>query len=99
MPPGTTIEDLSDAYAAAHAHEFSEAVPVLGLSTGGMIGLQLAADHPAVVRRLVVLASAYRLSESGRDTQRRQARHSAAGQPRRAWAAVGRALGATRQCA
>jgi pimeloyl-ACP methyl ester carboxylesterase len=95
LPPGTTIKDLSDAYAAALAVEFTQAVPVLGLSTGGMIGLQLAADHPTVVRRLVVLASAYRLSESGRETQRRQARHSAAGQPRRAWAAVGRAVAAT----
>lgn len=55
---------------------------VLGISTGGSIALQLAADRPALVRRLVVAGAACRLSEHGRAFQRRVAELSAAGDRR-----------------
>ncbi len=48
---------LGDEHADALRTEFGEPVVVLGVSSGGSIALQLAADHPDVVRKLgVVLA-------------------------------------------
>ena len=58
------------ALAAAHAQSlrahFGEPVDVLGISTGGAIALQLVADHPTVVARLIVVAAASWLGEVGR---------------------------------
>lgn len=61
---------------------FRGPVDVLGISTGGSIALQLAADRPDLVRRLVVAGAACRLSEHGREFQRQTARLSAAGDRR-----------------
>jgi hypothetical protein len=44
------------------------------------------------VKRLVLVCSAHRLSGYGRNVQRRLAVLTAAGKPRRAWAAAGRAM-------
>jgi pimeloyl-ACP methyl ester carboxylesterase len=82
LGPGTTMEDLANDYAAALGDEFGRPVDVLGISTGGSLALQLAADRPELVRRLVVAGAAYRLSEHGRAFQRRVAELSAAGDRR-----------------
>ena len=55
---GTTMQDLANDYAIALDEEFGEPVDVLGISTGGSIALQLAADWPDLVSRLVVAGSA-----------------------------------------
>ena len=80
---GTTMADLANDYAGALEDEFGGPVDALGISTGGSIALQLAADRPGLVRRLVVAGAAYRLSEHGREFQRRMAELSAAGDRRR----------------
>jgi pimeloyl-ACP methyl ester carboxylesterase len=85
---GTTMADLAAIHAEAMADRFGEPVRVLGTSTGASIALQLAADHPAAVRRLVLLAGASRLSEAGRAVQRRVATRTVLGDHRRAWAAT-----------
>ena len=54
------------------------------MSTGGSVALQLAADHPGLVSRLVVAGSAYRLGPIGREVQRRMADFAARGRHRRA---------------
>ena len=82
LASGTTIEVLADVYALALDEEFGEPVDVLGISTGGSLALQLAADRPELVRRLVVAAAACRLSEHGRRFQQRVAELSAAGDRR-----------------
>ncbi|MFO7690539.1 MAG: alpha/beta fold hydrolase [Cryobacterium sp.] len=69
----TTMADLAEHYATALHDKFGTAVDVLGLSTGGTVALQLAVDHPETVRRLVVVASAYRLGSEGRLAQLRAA--------------------------
>lgn len=79
------------AYAARHAEALREAFPgravdVLGMSTGGSIALQLAADHPGVVRRLVLVSAAARLGEAGRADQRALAERIDAGDRRGALA-------------
>ena len=80
---GTTMTQLVNDYARALEDEFGGPVDVLGISTGGRIALQFAADWPGLVRRLVVASAAYRLSEHGREFQRRMAELAAAGERRR----------------
>jgi pimeloyl-ACP methyl ester carboxylesterase len=82
LEPGTTMTDLTNDYAEALDEEFGEPVDVLGISTGGSLALQLAADRPRLVRRLVVAGAAYRLSDYGRGFQRRMAQLAAAGDRR-----------------
>lgn len=82
LTSGTTMTDLANDYAGALEKEFVGPVDVLGISTGGSIALQLAADHPGLVRSLVVGGAAYRLSEAGRMFQRRVAELAAAGDRR-----------------
>ncbi|MDQ4004205.1 MAG: alpha/beta hydrolase [Actinomycetota bacterium] len=83
MEPGTTMTDLANDYAKALEDEFGGQLDVLGISTGGSLALQLAADRPGLVRKLVVAGAAYRLSEHGREFQRTMAELAAAGDRRR----------------
>jgi pimeloyl-ACP methyl ester carboxylesterase len=82
LKSGPTMADLANDYAVALEEKFGRQVDVLGISTGGSIALQLAADRPTMVRKLVVAGAAYRLSEYGREFQRRTAELSAAGDRR-----------------
>jgi len=95
LPAGSTIRDLAGHYAEAIAREFPGPVCVEGISTGGSIAQQFAIDHPQLVRRLVLTATACRLSPHGREVQRRFAELTAEGRPRRAYAALGPTLAAT----
>ncbi|MGW0007317.1 alpha/beta fold hydrolase [Nocardia grenadensis] len=52
---------LGDEHADALRAEFGEPVVVLGVSSGGSIALQLAAEHPDVVRKLGVVLAARQL--------------------------------------
>lgn len=71
LAPGTTMADLADDYATV-LQEWQEApIDVVGVSTGGSVALQLAADHPQLVRRLVLVASACRLGPEGLAGQHR----------------------------
>ncbi|GAA0808177.1 alpha/beta fold hydrolase [Spirilliplanes yamanashiensis] len=93
---GTTIAALADDCAATLTARFAGPVDVLGVSTGGSIAQQLAVTRPRLVRRLVLLCSACRLSPHGRAVQRSFARRLEAGDVRRAWAGAGAALAAGR---
>ena len=73
------MDDLANDYAEALEDEFGRKLDVLGISTGGSLALQLTIDRPRLVRRLVVAGAAYRLSQHGREFQRRTAELSAAG--------------------
>lgn len=73
LSPQVTMADLAGHYAEALRARFSAPVDVIGTSTGGSVALQLAIDHPDLVRRLVLVSSAYRLSERGLESQRRMA--------------------------
>ena len=68
LPAGTTMSDLAADVADAIAELGGGPVPVVGISTGGSLALQLAVDHPGVVSRLVVGCGAMRLSDPGRVT-------------------------------
>jgi len=88
LEPGTTMSYLATSYAGVLATEFGGPVDVLGHSTGGSVALQLAADHPLAVRRLVLVSSGSRLGPGGRHAQVEVARWLRRGKPRRAGAVV-----------
>jgi pimeloyl-ACP methyl ester carboxylesterase len=73
LAKGATMADLAADVADALAAQFTQPVDVLGISTGGSIAQQLAADHPARVRRLVLVSAAGRLENTGRRFQQEMA--------------------------
>lgn len=70
LPPATTMGEMAAHYAEGLAPRFAGPVPVLGASTGGSLALQLAADHPRLVSRLALAATACTLGPIGRRAQR-----------------------------
>lgn len=96
LSPEATMADIAADYAHALRLRFDGPVDVLGISTGGIVALQLAADHADVVKRLVVAAAAYTLSDEGRDTLLRVADSVLDGRPRQAAAEIMSRLGAGR---
>ncbi|WP_067853427.1 alpha/beta fold hydrolase [Nocardia shimofusensis] len=79
MRAGVTMAEIADDHAAALRATYGVPVDVLGISSGGSLALQLALDHPDVVRKLVVAASASRLEAHARSAQLRYAEAAAAG--------------------
>ncbi|SES39823.1 Pimeloyl-ACP methyl ester carboxylesterase [Pedococcus cremeus] len=73
LPEGTTMAELADDYATMLREWQAAPIDVVGVSTGGEVALQLAADHPELVRRLVLVASACRLGAAGHEVERRAA--------------------------
>ncbi len=73
LPRGMSMADLAEEHADAISSLGVGPVDVAGISTGGSIVQQLAADHPDVVSRLVLLCTACRLGPEGRTLQRRVA--------------------------
>jgi integrase len=67
MPQGHTIEDMAADYADLIAAEFDGKVDlVVGLSTGGLIGQYLAANHPDRFDHIALVGAAHTVSEQGR---------------------------------
>jgi len=79
MRAGVTMAEIADDHAAALRATYDAPVDVLGVSSGGSLALQLALDHPDVVRKLVVAASASRLEEHVRASQLQYAEAVATG--------------------
>ena len=71
LPTGFSLGDMSDDYATMIRDEFGNAVDIVGLSLGGLIAQHFAADHPHLIRRLVIHSSAHRLGDEARALQRR----------------------------
>jgi pimeloyl-ACP methyl ester carboxylesterase len=66
IPPGYTTRDMASDYAAVLERELGPS-HITGFSTGGDIAQYVAIDHPAAVRSLILVVSACRLSEEGRE--------------------------------
>lgn len=92
LPRATTFSQLAAVMADALATEFDDPVNFLGISTGGSLAQQLAAEHPERVRRLVLMSTGCRLGPDGAAMQRDILRLAEAGRPRPLMAAVGRQL-------
>lgn len=85
---GESMSDIAGHLANAIEHDLGQPVFLDGTSTGGSVALQLAVDRPDLVRRLVVIAAAYRLGPQGREVQAEMARLIREGKPREALATV-----------
>jgi pimeloyl-ACP methyl ester carboxylesterase len=89
---GMSMAELAAEHADAIRSLEVGPVDVAGLSTGGSIAQQLAADHPDVVGRLLLLCTACRLGPEGKAMQRRVAARIRRGAHRQALAVVMAAL-------
>lgn len=92
LPQGFTLADMADDYATMIREEFGRPVDVIGVSTGGSIALHFAADHPELVRRLVLHSSAHALNDHAKRLQLEFARLGALGQWRAAFALLARTM-------
>ena len=80
---GTSLAQMAADYAAMIRAEFQPPVEVIGNSSGGSIAFYLAAEHPQLVRRLVIQDCGCRLTESGRAWGREVIRLAEEGEWRR----------------
>jgi pimeloyl-ACP methyl ester carboxylesterase len=73
LPDGYSMQDMANDYATMIEEEFGKPVDVIGISTGGSIAQHFAADHPGLLRKLIIHSSAYTLSEWAKSLQLRVA--------------------------
>ena len=92
LPGGMSMAELAREHADAIRSLGGGAIDVVGISTGGSIAQQLAADHPDVVDRLVLLSTACRLGPEGRALHRRVAARIRRGTHRQALAVMAAGL-------
>jgi pimeloyl-ACP methyl ester carboxylesterase len=85
VPAGYALAEFAGDYAVEIDRRFGRPMPVVGFSSGGMLGLELALDHPGVVDRLVVVGAGARLSAAARESEGRWITHLAAGRVAEAW--------------
>jgi pimeloyl-ACP methyl ester carboxylesterase len=88
LPRGTTMATLAAEHAEAIRALGQGPVDVLGISTGGSIAQQVAAEHPDVVDRLVLVSTGCRLGDRAKQLQRQIGADVRAGKPQRALAAA-----------
>ena len=88
LPHGISFAQIAAEHADAIRDGLGGRADVIGVSTGGSIAQQLAADHPDVVGRLVLASTGCRLEGSTKLLQRRVAARIRAGAPRRAMAVM-----------
>ena len=88
LPYGISFAQIAAEHADAIRDGLGGRADVIGVSTGGSIAQQLAADHPDVVDRLVLASTGCRLEGSAKLMQRRVAARVRGGAPRRAMAVM-----------
>jgi pimeloyl-ACP methyl ester carboxylesterase len=88
LPEGYSLRDMSEDYAAMIKEELGGPADIIGLSIGGLIAQHFAAEHPDLIRRLVIHSSAHRLSDEARDLHARVGTLAREARWRAAYAAV-----------
>ncbi|MHA2283629.1 MAG: alpha/beta fold hydrolase [Promethearchaeota archaeon] len=88
VPADYTFTDMSNDYAKMIRREFQGPVIVIGASTGGQIAHYIAADHPDVVRKLIIISAAYRVSERGAEIEKKSAEYFEQGRYGKSLAAI-----------
>ena len=74
LPRGCTMRDIADDYAEMIVEEFGGPLNVIGVSTGGSVVQHFAANHPNLVRHLVIHSAAHTLSDFSKQLQLEAAR-------------------------
>ncbi len=62
-------------YAVMIHREFKGPINVMGVSTGGHLAQFLAAEHPDIIRKLIIISAAFRTSEAGLEIEERAAEY------------------------
>lgn len=75
VPEDYTFTDMANDYTKLIRREFRGPVIVMGVSTGGQIAHYLAADHPDIVQKLIIISAAYRVSERGAEIEKKAAEY------------------------
>lgn len=75
IPEDYKFADMANDYASMIRREFKGPVNVMGVSTGGQIAQYLAANHPDVIRKLVIISAAYRVSDKAAEIERKAAEY------------------------
>jgi pimeloyl-ACP methyl ester carboxylesterase len=88
LPPGYTLKEMADDYAEMIREELGGPVDVIGVSTGGALAQHFAADHPGLLRRLVIHSSAHTLGEVGKQIQLEIGHLAQQGRVTQAWQAM-----------
>ena len=88
LPAGYSLKDMADDYAVMIQQEFGGPVDVIGVSTGGSIVQHFAADHPELVRKLIIHSSAYTLTDASKIIQLRAAHYASQRNWRAAYATM-----------
>lgn len=86
MPPGYTLADMADDYAALIDEEFAGKIDlILGEDFGGWIGFHLAARHPEQLEYLANASTGYAITDKGKAIDRDFAQLVGDGRPVQAW--------------
>jgi pimeloyl-ACP methyl ester carboxylesterase len=97
LPKDYSTEDMAKDYAEVIEEEFSGGpVDVIGESYGGLIAQHLAANHPKLIRRLIISMSAYRFSQEGRELDMQFAELASQGKTRAAFRSLAPMLSGNR---
>src|SRR5690606_6087243 len=88
LPAGYSMRDMAADYAHTIREEIQGPVDVIGTSTGGSIAQHFAADHPDLVRRLILHSTAHTLGDAGKEVQLRIGRLAGQRRWRAAYAAM-----------
>ena len=75
QPENYSFDEMADDYAEMIRIEFKKPVNVIGASTGGQIAQYLAANHPDVVKRLIIISASYKVSKEGAEIEKRAAEY------------------------
>ena len=88
QPEGCSMRDLAQDCATLIREEFDGPVDLIGVSTGGSIAQHLAADHPELIRKLVIHSSAHTLGQVAKQAQMQTAQFARQRKWRAAYAAM-----------
>jgi len=89
LPEGYSTRDMAEDYAELIRNEFGGGpADVMGMSYGGLIAQHLAADHPELIRRLIIAVSVYRFSDEGNEVDMKSAQLLSEGKKRAALKAL-----------
>jgi pimeloyl-ACP methyl ester carboxylesterase len=75
LPGNYTFDDMAKDYANMIKREFNRPVIIMGASTGGQIAQFLAANHPDVVQKLIIISASYKVSERGAEIESQVAKY------------------------
>ncbi|MFX0030621.1 MAG: alpha/beta fold hydrolase [Candidatus Hermodarchaeota archaeon] len=69
VPEDFSFDDMANDYAKMFRREFKKPIIIIGASTGGQIAHYLAADHPDIIQKLIIISAAYKVSKKGAEIE------------------------------